>query len=114
MVVNGPLSENELRLFGCQETMERFIMRLVHDGAAIMLPGKSGPGFENRAGFGGFGRANGTGVVARPAGPIAAVQIKQDDLVAQIGVTRDSPAAAVFRIARVPTGDDDLKLGIGV
>jgi len=112
VVVDGPMGEDHVGLLGLQQVMELLVMDGVNDRLAVNLPGKGGPRLENFAGFLGFGHAHGAGVMRRLVGPLALIQVEQDDLVPQVGVAGDGAAAAVFGVAGMPTGDDYLELGL--
>ena len=58
--------------------------------------------------------ASATRAVARFGGragrPLASVQVKQNDLVPEVGVAGDGAAAAIFGIAGMAAGDNHLEL----
>jgi len=62
-------------------------------------------------GLEGFGSAySGAASKARSAAePLAAIEVQQNHLMAEIRVARDRPGAAAFRVARMTARDDDLE-----
>ena len=109
VVVERPMGEDDVGVFGFEEAMELSVMRLINDGFGIDLTGEGGTSFEDFAGFGGFSDANRSGIVAGLIGPLAFVQVEENNFVAEIGVASDSATAAVFRVARVTTRDEDFE-----
>jgi hypothetical protein len=47
--------------------------------------------------------------LAPPQNPRRAIQVQQNHLMAELGVARDRPGAAAFRIARMTARDDYLE-----
>jgi hypothetical protein len=76
---------------------------LVDHGLPVDVSREYRARFENLAGFPGFRRSDGARLLRRfaldPA--LAAIQVKQDDLVAEIGVTGDGSSAAVLGVSGV-------------
>src|SRR5450432_4648437 len=95
VTVDGPLREHHIGAFRSQNASEVLIVRLIDDGAAIVLSGESGTGLENLAGFPGFCGADiGTAAEAGSAAkPFAAVEVQQNHLMAECRVACDGPGA---------------------
>src|SRR5947209_1985334 len=110
MVIDRPMSEHYLRVLAFQQTMKFLIVCLVHDGSAIMLSGKRGPGLKNLASPRGLAYANGAYIMAGPVGPIAPVEIQQHDFMVQIRIASNRAAAPILRIAGMAAGDDHFGL----
>jgi hypothetical protein len=71
------------------------------------LSGVGRTGLENLAGFPGLCDTHRFGIFQqRVFGPLAPVEVEQDYFVAQLGVTGDGAAAAVFGVAGMPPGND--------
>jgi hypothetical protein len=111
VTVDGPLSQNYVRLFGIEQATESLIVCVIDNGAAIELAGESGTGSKTLASLLGlFGTDVGAAIQSSPATePLAAIQIEQNHLMAEIGVKCDSSRAAAFRVARMTARHDYLE-----
>ena len=111
VMVDGPLREDDVGLFGGKEAREAIVVRRIDNGLPVDLVGERGAGFQDLAGILRFGGADArTTVEARGAAEsLAAIEIEQNDLVAQRRVAGDGAGTAAFRIARMSAGDDDLQ-----
>jgi len=105
MRIDRPLGEHHVRLLLLQLFPELFVMRCIHNRAAVVLPRKCGMRLQDRASFLRFARSYPSALlqVALPAIPFPTVQIKQHHLVSPVGITSDSPRATALRITRVPS-----------
>jgi hypothetical protein len=110
MVVDRPMGENYLRLLRFQQALKLMVVDLVHNSFAIMLPRKHRASLQNFASVGGLGYSYRTRIVAGSVRPITAIQVKENDLMAQICVADDGPAAAIFRIAGMSARHHDFDL----
>src|ERR1019366_1915681 len=109
VAVDGPLREYHVRAFRGEYASEGLIVCSVDDCAAVVLAGKSGPCIETLTGFPGFGGADDGTAPRSAAEPLTAIQVQQNHLMAELGVARDRPGAAAFRIARMTARDDYLE-----
>ena len=88
-------------------------MGRINDRSAVELAGVGRTGLENLAGLLGFCDTHRLGIFQqRVFGPLAPVEVEQDDFVAQAGITGDGAAAAVFGVAGMPPCNDHLELGL--
>jgi hypothetical protein len=115
MTVDGPLGEHHIGAFGGELASESLAMRGVDDSAAVVLAGEGGAGPEYPASLAGFGGTDaGTAPEAGSAAEaLAAVQVQQNHLMTELGVTGDRSSAAAFRVTRMTTSDDYLEGGRG-
>jgi hypothetical protein len=111
VAVDGPLGEYYIGAFRSEHASESLIVRGIDDRAAVVLAGESGTGLKTLTSIQGFGGADGgTTPEARSAAvPFTAIQVEQDDFMAQVGVARDRPGATAFGVARVTARDDYLE-----
>ena len=117
--IDRPLGEDQVGGFGGEEAGKFVVVRGIDDGAAIVLGGEDGARFQDGAGFFGFGGTDARAVfeVVCAAEAFAAVQVEENDFVAQVGVAGSGAAAATLGIAGMSAGDDDFEFarrrGIG-
>jgi len=111
MAINRPMRENHVGAFGAEHARERLIMRGIDDRTAVVLAGESGSGFQESTCVLGFRGSNcATAIEARSAAePLAAIQVQQNDVVAQFTIARDRPGAAAFRVAGMAACHNDLQ-----
>ena len=113
MVIDGPLREKNVRLFGIEHTTESLVVGVIDDGPRIVLPGESGARFQDSACFLGFSGANG-GAAAEggsAAESFTTIEVKQNNFVAELGIAGDRTRAAAFGIARMPACYNDFEPG---
>jgi hypothetical protein len=108
MTVHGPLREDHIGTFSSEHSRESLIVRVIDDGATVVLAGKNGPGPENLTRLLSFGCTDGgtTDQAGRAAEPFAPVQVQQGHVVAEVGVTCDRSGASALRIAWMTARDD--------
>jgi hypothetical protein len=111
MAVDWPVRENYVGAFGSQQAREVLVMRGIDDRAAVILAGEGGSGFKGSTGALGFRGSNrGTAIEAGSAAePFAAIQVQQNNLVAQVAIARHRPGAAAFRVSWMAARHDDLQ-----
>ncbi len=111
MIINRPLRKDYIRTLAFDQTAELVVMFVVNNGLRVELPGEDWTCLENFACFDSLGSARCGGAGERRfVGAFAFIEVKQDDVVAKVRVAGGSSAAAVFGVAGVAAGDDDLQL----
>ena len=109
VLIDGPLREQNVRVFRIEQFAEGGILFSIDDGLAVVLAGKERSGFEDLARLVCFGSANLATTVAvtlTVAISLAMVEIEQSGIVAEGGVACNRAGAAAFRITRMTAGDD--------
>src|SRR5678815_1973180 len=113
VAIDGPVRKQDVGLFGLDEFSKLIIAGVVDDRMAIALGGEDGSRLQNAAGFLGFRDAHVATYIRSclRTGLFTTIQIQKRDIMSELGVARDRPAAAVLGIAGVAATDDDLKFG---
>jgi hypothetical protein len=103
MLVNGPLRENDVWLLGVEQALEVLVMGAVNNGVAIDLSRENRTGFQNLAGLLRFGGPDGSALcgTAAAAETFAAIQIKQNNLMAERRIAGNRAGTTAFGVARV-------------
>ena len=111
VAIDRPVRENHVRAFGGEDARKGLIMQGIDDGTAVILAGESGVGFKPSTGVLGFRGSNcGTAIEARSAAePLTAIQVQQNNVMAQVAIACDRPGAAAFRVAWMAACHDDLQ-----
>ena len=110
VVVDRPVGEENVGLLGLDDLAERLVVPGINDRPAVLLASLERSGLENLAGVSGLGHPVPACVFGLVGRPLAVVQVKENDLVAQLGVTGHGPSAAVFGVAGVAAADDHFEL----
>jgi hypothetical protein len=86
-------------------------VRGVDGRPAVVLAGEGGTGLQDLTGLLRFGGAYGGATVEAYSAtePLTAIQVQDDNLMAELGVARDGPGAAALGVARMTARDDDLE-----
>ena len=86
------------------------MMRSIHNRFTIALSAKAGRAFKISHAFRRFRHRTALPLSVFSGTPFAAIEIKQDDLMPQIGIARNRAAATILGISRMTAANDDLKL----
>ena len=103
VIVDRPMSENDIGTLGLENLAECLIVGRVDDRLAVELIRVERPRLQDFAGFFGLCNTGEAGVARRP---FALVQVKKDRLVPQVCVAGDCPATTVLGITRMAARDD--------
>lgn len=111
VAVDWPVSKDDIGSLRLEEAGEILVMRRIDDRVAIMLSCKHGAGVKDTARILGFGRANSrTATKARSsAESVAAIQVEQNDLMAEIAIAGDGSGTAAFRVAGMAADHHNFK-----
>jgi hypothetical protein len=114
VMVDRPLSQNHIRFFRSEQPAESLIVCVVDNGPAIVLAGENGAGAETLASLPCFAGTDigATIQTGSPTEPLPAIQVQQNNLMAEVGVKCDGPRAAAFRVAWMAARDDNLESGL--
>jgi len=103
VVVNGPVGEDRVGIFGFENFLEGLVVVVVDNGVSVFLIGVERAGFEDLAGAFGFGDADVGGGF-----PGAVVEVEESDVVSCRGEAGDGASGGVFGVAGVASGEYDF------
>lgn len=111
MTVDRPLGKDDVGFFAGQQTCEFFVVLFVDHGAPVVLTCECSPRPQNLARLFRFGGPDlgATAQAGRPAVSFAAVEIQENNLMAQLRITGHRTSATAFGVARMSAGHNDLQ-----
>ena len=111
VLIQGPLGKDDIGVLGVEEAAKFIVVGVVDDGTAVVLVGENGARFQDFAGFLSFGGADRATLARLGSATVAfaTIEIKQNDIVAEIGVAGDGAGAAAFGIAGMTAGHHDFE-----
>jgi hypothetical protein len=109
VVIDRPLRKENIGALVFDNLPEIVEMRGIQDGVAIDLPSENRARLEYLGGLGGFVHAHARGRATLFFRPLAIVQMDKDNFVALCSEASDRAAAAVFRVAGMPSRNDDFE-----
>src|SRR3954454_11481079 len=112
VIVNGPVREDDIRTFGCEQPLKVVVSGGTNHGFTVNLVRKPCLSIQRLASSPRFGNtkiAANLGSSARTT-LFTTVQIQQSHVMASVRIPGDRAAAAIFRIAGMSARYDDFPL----